>query len=258
MGTWKRLSVVTNECYGCHDLFRAANAQSERVKEAMDNWTAIETRTLRENVTDLIRQAIIEGQLPSGSELNQAQIAEKLGISRGPLREALGQLEQEGLIRNVPYKGVIITSLTPNYVRELYSLRSALETFALNRAIKYQQSSDLKSLKQLVKAMRQAAKANDERSLTDLDLSFHRSLIKMAKHDWLEHSWAPLEIGVKRCLYKRHKIYQSLDEVVGTHPALVEAIETRDTEKAMSILHDHILDAGEKICEQMHAETKEP
>jgi DNA-binding GntR family transcriptional regulator len=221
----------------------------------MNNWTTLETRTLRENVTDLIREAIIEGNLPAGSELNQAQIAEKLGISRGPVREALGQLEQEGLIHNVPYKGVVITSLTPTYVRELYSLRSALETFAINLAIEHLKTKDLKILKQLVNEMWQAAKAKNEHTLGELDLTFHRTIITMAEHDLLRKTWAPLEIGVKRCLYKRHKIYQSLDEVVGSHPALVDAIEVRDSDQATKILREHILEAGEKICEHMHAET---
>ncbi len=224
----------------------------------MDNWLPIETRTLRENVTDLIRQAIIEGRLPAGSELNQAQLAEKLGISRGPVREALGKLEQEGLIRNVPYKGVFVTTLTTRYVRELYSLRAVLETFAVSRAIEQLQPDDLERLEAAVAEMRRAAKAGDSDKLVELDLSFHRTLIEMARHDLLETTWAPLEIGVKRCLYTRHRIYRSLDEVVGSHPALVAAIAERRIERAKEILHAHILEAGEKICEQWSDEGDLP
>jgi DNA-binding GntR family transcriptional regulator len=215
----------------------------------MNDWISIDTRTLRENVTDLIRQAIIEGRLAAGSELNQAQIAEKLGISRGPVREALGQLEQEGLIHNVPYKGVVITSLTPHYVRELYSLRSALETFAVTQAIAKENTKDVHKLKQVVKDMRQAAKAKDNLKLVEIDLAFHRTIVEMAQHDLLRRTWVPMEMGVKRCLYARHQIYRSLDEVVGTHPALIEAIQNQNVKEATRILQQHILDAGEKICE---------
>lgn len=215
----------------------------------MNDWISIDTRTLRENVTDLIRQAIIEGRLAGGSELNQAQIAEKLGISRGPVREALGQLEQEGLIRNVPYKGVIITSLTPHYVRELYSLRSALETFAVTQAIAKENTKEVSKLKQFVKEMRQAAKAKDHLKLVEIDLAFHHTIIKMAQHELLEKTWVPMQMGVKRCLYARHQIYSSLDEVVGSHPALIEAIQNHNSKEATRILQQHILDAGEKICE---------
>jgi DNA-binding GntR family transcriptional regulator len=219
----------------------------------MNDWISIDTRTLRENVTDLIRQAIIEGRLAAGSELNQAQIAEKLGISRGPVREALGQLEQEGLIHNVPYKGVVITSLTPHYVRELYSLRSALETFAVTQAITKNNTKDVHKLKQVVKDMRQAAKAKDHLKLVEIDLTFHRTIVEMAQHELLKKTWVPMEMGVKRCLYARHQIYRSLDEVIGTHPALIEAIQNQEVKEATRILQQHILDAGEKICQLWEA-----
>src|SRR5690606_15282833 len=98
---------------------------------AVDDLVARHATTQKENVTNIWRQGIISGTIPAGEELNQAQIAEKLGTSRGPIREALGQLEQEGLIRSVPYKGVVVTPLTPTYIRELYGLRAVLETFAL-------------------------------------------------------------------------------------------------------------------------------
>ena len=108
------------------------------------NIDRMKPRTLRTNVTEILREAIVEGTLPAGSELNQAQLAEQLGISRGPLREALGQLEQEGLIRNVAYKGVYVTPLTRTYVEELYSLRSALESFAIGRWIEHLEPEELR------------------------------------------------------------------------------------------------------------------
>ncbi len=214
----------------------------------MENWLPLETRTLRENVTELIRQAIIEGRLEAGSELNQAQLAEQLGISRGPVREALGRLEQEGLIRNVPYKGVYVTSLSPSYVRELFSLRGALETFAVGLGIERLQPEDVSRLEDAVEEMALAAKEDDSLKLVDLDADFHTSLIELAQHDLLRRVWMPLEIGLKRCLYARHKIYTRLDEVIGTHPSLVAAIADHDTDQATKILSDHILEACEQLC----------
>ena len=223
----------------------------------MSNWTDFEARTLKANVTDLIRQAIIKGDLPADSELNQAQIAEQLGTSRGPVREALGRLEQEGLIKNVPYKGVVITALTPDYVEELYSLRGALETFAVSCAVDKLTAEGLKKLEHLIKEMDEAAAVKDERTLGEIDLVFHRTIIDMAQHELLKKTWRPLEIGLQRCLYKRHEIYPSLDQVVGSHPAIVEAMAARDSETAMDLMREHILDAGEKLREQMEEELKE-
>lgn len=215
----------------------------------MDEWVPLQATTLKENVTNLLRQSIIDGTIPSGEELNQAQIAERLGISRGPVREALGQLEQEGLIRSAPYKGVIVTPLNPTYIRELYNLRSALETFALRIGITRNDPQDLHNLHLIVDAMRVAAQRQESRELARLDLRFHSSIIYLARHSLLEHTWTPLKIGVQRCLHSRHRIYSSLDEVVGTHPELLEAMDRGDVEGASKILHEHIIDAGDKLCE---------
>jgi DNA-binding GntR family transcriptional regulator len=216
----------------------------------MDDWTPLHATTLKENVTNLLRQSIIDGTLPSGEELNQAQIAERLGISRGPVREALGQLEQEGLIRSVPYKGVVVTPLDPDYVRELYNLRIALETFALKIGMERRDPEEIADLGQIVEAMRAAAKRGDAPELARLDLRFHSTIIRMARNSLLERAWTPLKIGVQRCLHSRHRIYETLDEVVGTHPALLEAIQRGDVAAASEILEQHIIDAGAKLCDQ--------
>lgn len=215
----------------------------------MDDWTPLHATTLKENVTNLLRQSIIDGTLPSGEELNQAQIAERLGISRGPVREALGQLEQEGLIRSVPYKGVVVTPLDPTYVRELYSLRTALETFALRIGMERRDPEEIGALGRIVDGMRAAAKRGDAPELARLDLRFHSMIIRMARNSLLERAWTPLKIGVQRCLHSRHRIYESLDEVVGTHPALLEAIERGDVAGATEMLEQHIIDAGNKLCD---------
>jgi DNA-binding GntR family transcriptional regulator len=220
-----------------------------REEHPLDEWAPLQAMTLKENVTNLLRQSIIDGTLPSGEELNQAQIAERLGISRGPVREALGQLEQEGLVRSVPYKGVMVTPLNPTFVRELYSLRGALETFALRLGMERGDPDDLAALQRIVDAMRVAAKRGDARELGRLDLRFHSTIIGMARHDLLERTWTPLKIGVQRCLHSRHQFYSSLDEVVGSHPELLEAIERGFVEEACEHLHQHIIDAGAKLTE---------
>ena len=223
----------------------------------MDELKHLETRTLKQNVTNLLREAIVDGSLAAGEELNQAQIAERLGISRGPVREALGQLEQEGLIVSTPYKGVVVTSLTPTYVRELYSLRGALETFAVRLGIERNDPKDVAQLRSIVEKMRKAAADGDEKKLARLDLEFHSSLIHMARHDLLEKTWATLKIGVRRSLRTRHSIYESLEEVVGSHPSLIDAIEARDVEHATHQLREHIHDAGERIVEVWLADATE-
>lgn len=223
----------------------------------LDRFDRIAQRTLKENVTDILRQSIIDGTLPSGTEFNQAQIAERLGISRGPIREALGQLEQEGLIENTPYKRVIITQLTPRYVEELYSVRAELETMALARFMDRMTPDDLAMLYSIIDEMRRAAKAEDLQQLSDLDLTFHEYLLRAADHQLALKLWKVLEVGVRRCMRIRHTIYTFLDEVVGTHPTLVNAIEAGQKEVAVELLYNHIIESASHVMEKLAPEEVE-
>ena len=94
-----------------------------------DPFQHFDSKTLHDDVADIIRQAILRGNLAPGVKINQAQIALKLGTSRGPVREGLKQLKEEGLVREVPYKGTFVIEITPTYIEELYGIRRTLEGF---------------------------------------------------------------------------------------------------------------------------------
>ena len=213
----------------------------------LDQLPHIKPTTLKANVTEILRQLIIEGTLAPGTEFNQAQIAEQLGVSRGPIREALGQLEQEGLLQSVPYKGVIVTPLTRKYVEELYSVRTALELLALDRSITRMTDAEIDHLDAIVEQMRAAARNGDLSQLVEIDLHFHEYLIAKADHELALKLWLNLEVGMKRCLRTRHKIYTFLDEVVGSHPTLITALKARDKVLARQILSDHIAESLQNL-----------
>jgi DNA-binding GntR family transcriptional regulator len=209
----------------------------------LEHVARVEARTLKANVTDILRQLIIEGTLAPGTEFNQAQIAEQLGVSRGPIREALGQLEQEGLVQSTPYKGVIITPLTRKYVEELYSVRTALELMGLDYSVDRMTDADIQHLDKIVDDMRAAARDNDLDRLVEVDLYFHEYLLQQAQHELALKLWRMLEVGIRRCLRTRHQIYTFLDEVVGSHPTLITALAQRDKVLAKQILGDHVVES---------------
>lgn len=213
----------------------------------LNSGRQFEPRTLKENVTAILRQWIVDGTLASGTELNQVEIAQQLGVSRGPVREALGQLEQEGLVHSVPYKGVFVTPLTRRYVEELYSVRAALEILAVERAIERMNAEDLAQLHEIIAQMRAAAQAGQLQQLVELDLAFHEHMVIAADHELLFKLWKQLEVGVLRCLRTRHQIYTFLDEVVGSHPTIVTALAQRDKMGAVEILREHIRESEEHI-----------
>ncbi len=212
-----------------------------------DPLQPVDINTLRNRVTDSVRNAILQGVLVPGGQVNQAQIAAKLGISRGPLREALRQLEEEGLVQSYPHKGTFVTEITPSYIDEVYSIRRVLETFAVERTIEYNDPVVLEQLQSIVAEMLQAADAGDGHKLNELDFQFHNAILLGAKHSLLMQLWKSIEVGVRRVVALRHGIYDNLYEIVGNHPDLLAAIEARDSLRARQLLDTHICEAGEKV-----------
>lgn len=208
----------------------------------------LDTDTLRTRVTDSVRQAILQGILLPGGQVNQAQIAAKLGISRGPLREALRQLEEEGLVQSYPHKGTFVTEITPAYIEEVYSIRRVLETFAVARMIAQQENTqDIQQLRAIVDEMQAAARAGNITRLNELDFQFHAAILRGADHSLLMQLWKSIEVGVKRVVTLRHGIYENLDDIVGNHPDICDAIEADDTARATTLLDTHIREAGEQV-----------
>jgi len=215
----------------------------------IESFQLLEPKTLRENVVNSIRKAILDGELAPGEKINQPLIAEKMGVSRGPVREALGQLEEEGLLRNIPYKGTFVTDITPNYIDELYSIRRVLEVFAARRMIEHANPEILQKAKAIVAEMNWAANAQDVDRLTALDLDFHSLICQGAEHTLLTQMWKSIQVGVRRCLALRHRIYSNPIDIIGSHPDILVAFETKDAERASQLLDQHIKEAGELLRE---------
>src|SRR5579884_3069963 len=125
-------------------------------------------RTYRLDVVESIRSAIHTGLLKGGTPLVERRIAEEMGISRAPVREALRQLEEEGLVVNIPFKGWYVTEVTPKAMAEIVSLRKAIEGFAAERAIAEASAADLRDLQRLHADMERAAKKDDADELLEL------------------------------------------------------------------------------------------
>jgi DNA-binding GntR family transcriptional regulator len=222
------------------------------------SFQPVDARTLRQSVTEAIRQVILQGDLLPGAQINQAQIAERLGVSRGPVREALGQLEEEGLIKNVPYKGTYVTEITGEYIRELYGIRRVIEVFAVEQACVRATGADLADLESVLEGMYIAAEARDLVRMGTLDIQFHYAIIRSARHSMLLQIWKSIEMGVRRCLALRHRFYGDPADVIGTHPDIVRALSDRDPQRTAAILGLHIADAGDSVLrEWVTAQTAE-
>ncbi len=113
--------------------------------------------TLRQTIWKTIREAILRGELAPGSPINQASLAARFGVSRGPLREALSSLEKEGLVTNIPYRGTFVADFDDRIITETYSVRRVLEAFAAELAIQNGTAQQMAELRDIFPRWRIAA-----------------------------------------------------------------------------------------------------
>ena len=207
--------------------------------------------TLRNEVTATIRRAIIKGELESGQQVNQAQIAAQLEVSRAVVREALAHLEEEGLIDNIPYKGTFVRQIAPEFVEELFSVRRVLETFAIKRFIERAEPHDIEALRANIAEMRKLGLSTDREQSVNLDLNFHYLIFERARNSVLMAMWRSIESGLRLCLAQGHRLHKDKLERIGKHPEILAAIEKKDVEYACELMDAHIRQAEEHIANSL-------
>lgn len=211
--------------------------------------------TLQEQVLNRLRDAIIDGVFEPESQINQAQLAAEFGVSRGPLREAIRQLETEGLVRSVKYRGTFVTPLDRKMVRDLYNVRAVLEGYATRLAVENCTEKDLDEIRKLIDKMQEAARNNDARGVVANDFAVHTLIVNLSKNMILEQAWSTLQVQVRRILSQRHRGYHDLEEIADSHIALLELFRQRDADGADEFIHAHILDAGRDLLERWDGDS---
>ena len=205
----------------------------------------VEQLPLAQRAAASVREAILAGALAPGAQLVEADMAEQMKISRAPVREALRVLEEEGLVERIPYKGAFVTRLTQDDIRELYSLRSVIESYSARLAAGHASAESVAALESIVEEMMQAAEAGDLERVTELDLRFHRAVCELACHRLLLQVWHGLEQKIRLILAMRHRLHREIVDIVEMHRPLLAAIRAGDGETAARHMVEHIVSAGE-------------
>ncbi len=196
---------------------------------------------------DAMREAILAGQLPPGARLIQADLAAQLGVSRAPVREAFRTLEEEGLVVTTPYRGTVVAPLTERYIRELSSLRTTLECFAIGLVITRDDPATLPALREIVDAMDAAATVGDLAVLVERDLAFHATLCAYSDHELLYRTWATNSQHLRRILSLRNGMNTNLHEIVALHYPILDAVARGDTAMAERHVRRHGVDMVEML-----------
>lgn len=164
-------------------------------RTGMKSLRRLSSPTLAERSAELIRERILAGDFASGDRLVEAKIAEQLGISRGPLREALKQLASEGLVREEPRRGTFVATPTADDVRDVYDLRAAIEGRAARLVIGNGDPASLETLRRAVDGFGAAAEAGDLQKLVRADYEFHETLCRVSGKSQAPRGVRPKRLG---------------------------------------------------------------
>ena len=153
----------------------------------------VERRVLRHEVLHGLRTRIVEGEIAPGTRLLEIPLATRLGVSRGPIREALRQLEQEGLVEFEPHRGAVVVGVPDDEIETMYGIRALLEATAFSRACRRVKPRDLEELEAIVESMITASQEADIERLTELDLQFHGRVVELSGLRYLRRLWTSID-----------------------------------------------------------------
>ena len=210
-------------------------------KEIADKYS------LRGRVFHHIRESILSGTYSKDEELRENTIALELGVSRTPVREALRQLELEGLVRIIPNKGAVVTGLSAKDMKDIYIIRSYLEGLCAKWACENITDIQLDELEEIQYLFEFHTKKKHYEQLVELDNRFHDIIYDACNSRMLNHVLVDFHHYVQRL---RKKTLSSEERAVSCsteHSAIVEALRARDGDRAEEIAHQHILSTIENI-----------
>ncbi|MFT4010740.1 MAG: GntR family transcriptional regulator [Nocardioidaceae bacterium] len=209
--------------------------------------TPIQQDTTPTLIARQLREAIASRQFAPGEQLLEAPLAKILGVSRGPLREAMQRLTQEGLIVSQRNRGLFVMELDESTVRDAYLARGAVERAAIEQIIVTGRQAEAAKLMEFVDAMEQHRGDPSSEELSQLDLLFHERLVELSDSPHLQRMHRTLLMEVRICLTNMQATYTTIDDRVAEHGNLAKAILAGDVEHATALLRDHMNDGMKRL-----------
>ena len=191
-------------------------------------------------MVEALREAITTGKLEDGERLIEDKIARELKTSRGPVREALRQLEHEGFVVSYPYRGAVVLGVSDEEVHEvLIPVRLTLEKFSIPKAVARMDDADFAELAKEVWIMGEAAKANDLARSVDADMRFHELMLERSGQPHAAQVWRSIAPRI-RAYFFRYGRSGDLKRIAREHGELLAALQTRDAKTIARALDQHI------------------
>lgn len=231
---------------------------------------ARDDRSVRQTAYLHLQRKIASREFPAGSALSELSVAKELGISRTPVREAIGQLVAEGLLEQIPNRGVVVVQLTRNDIVDLYELREALEVYAVGKAARHPlDPSDLRHLQnfadnitalqdELVKSGQAELDPAQMHRFVVCDLGFHTLLMRVAANARILKVVNETRLLIRIFAIRRtgHNV-ADLERIHQQHCDVLKAVSERDPDRAMRLLSEHIQNSQrERLAEHDHLERE--
>lgn len=192
-------------------------------------------------IADQIRRRIMDGSFAPGTQLGEVQLSERLRTSRGPVREAMQRLIQEGLLRAERHRGVFVVELDDDDIADIYLARRAIEGAALTRLAGRPADDEVfDRIERLVDDMEAAAERRNWADMADLDLRFHEIIVEATRSKRLVRMFLTLMAETRMCLTELESGYAVWRDLVGEHRTLLTLAREGNVEQVLSALEQHL------------------
>ena len=195
---------------------------------------------LRDVVFNTLRKAILRGNLEPGERLREIHMADKLGVSRTPIREAIRKLELEGLVVMIPRKGAVVAEITEKSLRDVLEVRRALEALAVRLACEKILDAEVEELKVAAERFEEALETGDVTAFAEADVRFHDIIYRATDNQRLIQLLYNLREQMYRYRVEYLKREDAHETLLEEHQAIIETIEKRDVAKAVEAVRTHI------------------
>ena len=211
-------------------------------------------RSTAELIADHLREHIVEGTYRPGQQINESLLSTQLQVSRGPVREALQRLCQEGFLVSIRNRGVFVLKLNAADVREIYAVRQAIESAAAATLLSGEDrrlQATCRGLKRAIKDMAEQVSASDWQAISRSDMHFHAALVEGAGNGRLVRTFETLAAETRMCILNLEVAYPRADELVEEHQNILDLLEARDADGVVAAIRRHMLKAVEDLTEGM-------
>jgi DNA-binding GntR family transcriptional regulator len=213
--------------------------------------------TLNHSIYRSLREMIASGVLVTGARIDERAVAEQLGVSRTPLREAIAKLAKEGLIEQRPYRGNYVRAFSPKQVHDLYETRVVLEGLATRRAVMNLTDEGLAELTAILDDIQAALAAHDIPAYSAADQRFHQVIARLSGNETVIESLERLRAQVQLVRLAANRYPDLVERTARERPAILAALRERDADRAARLMEEHIDGVRRAVLKQLEAAEKQ-